>query len=114
MLFRSLHYTHSSLLRTVQEIFNVSPLLVDAANTPDLSDLFAQFSVQPLGRSTNGAFRLNVTTVLPHTTNILETSTNLLAWTSISTNWSSSNSVFVQDPGATNYNQRFYRARLAP
>jgi phosphatidylinositol-3-phosphatase len=36
----SLHYTHSSTLRTVQEIFGVNPLLGDAANATDLSDLF--------------------------------------------------------------------------
>ena len=33
-------YFHSSMLRTVQEIFHVQPLLRDAANQPDLSDLF--------------------------------------------------------------------------
>jgi phospholipase C len=33
-------YTHSSLLRTVQEVFGVTPLLRDAANATDLSDLF--------------------------------------------------------------------------
>ena len=36
----TIHYTHSSLLRTVQEIFHVTPLLGDAANATDLSDLF--------------------------------------------------------------------------
>jgi hypothetical protein len=36
-------YTHSSLLRTVQEIFGVTPLLRDAANAKDLSDLFRTF-----------------------------------------------------------------------
>jgi hypothetical protein len=36
----SLHYTHSSLLATVQEIFGVGPLLGDAANATDLRDLF--------------------------------------------------------------------------
>jgi hypothetical protein len=36
----SVHYTHSSTLRTVQEIFGLSPLLGDAANAVDLSDLF--------------------------------------------------------------------------
>jgi phosphatidylinositol-3-phosphatase len=41
--FNSLRYTHSSLLLTVQEIFNVRPLLGDAANATDLSDLFAAF-----------------------------------------------------------------------
>jgi phosphatidylinositol-3-phosphatase len=37
----SLSYTHSSTLRTLQDIFGVTPLLGDAANATDLSDLFA-------------------------------------------------------------------------
>jgi hypothetical protein len=36
----SIHYTHSSLLRTLQEIFGVTPLLGDAAQASDLSDFF--------------------------------------------------------------------------
>jgi phosphatidylinositol-3-phosphatase len=35
-----LNYTHSSDLRTMQEIFHVGPLLGDAVNAIDLSDLF--------------------------------------------------------------------------
>ena len=35
-----IQYTHSSTLRTVEEIFGVSPLLGGAANATDLSDLF--------------------------------------------------------------------------
>jgi hypothetical protein len=38
-----LPYTHGSTLRTVQEIFGVTPLLGDAANQQDLSDLFSVF-----------------------------------------------------------------------
>jgi hypothetical protein len=38
-----IHYTHSSLLRTLEEIFGVTPLLGDAANATDLSDLFTTF-----------------------------------------------------------------------
>ena len=38
-------YTHSSDLRTLQEIFHVGPLLGDAANANDLSDLFKPGSV---------------------------------------------------------------------
>jgi phospholipase C len=37
----SIRYTHSSTLRTLQEIFGVMPLLGDAANAIDLGDLFA-------------------------------------------------------------------------
>src|ERR1700733_3478716 len=39
----SIAYTHSSTLRTVQEIFGATPLLRDAANASDLSDLFTAF-----------------------------------------------------------------------
>jgi hypothetical protein len=39
----SIHYTHGSTLRTMQEIFGVTPLLGDAANEMDLSDLFLLF-----------------------------------------------------------------------
>jgi PKD repeat protein len=47
----TVHYTHSSTLKTFQEIFNVGPLLGDAGNATDLGDLFsltaAQLSVVP-------------------------------------------------------------------
>ncbi len=36
-------YTHSSTLRTIEEIFGVTPLLGDAANVTDLRDLFKTF-----------------------------------------------------------------------
>ena len=38
----SIHYTHGSLLRTVEEIFNL-PLLGNANQEPDLSNLFSVF-----------------------------------------------------------------------
>jgi phosphatidylinositol-3-phosphatase len=38
----SVHYTHSSTLRTVQRMLGLSPYLGDAANATDLSDLFTQ------------------------------------------------------------------------
>ena len=39
----TIHYTHSSTLRTIEEIFGVTPLLGDAANATDLRDLFKTF-----------------------------------------------------------------------
>jgi hypothetical protein len=39
----TIHYTHSSTLRTLEEIFGVTPLLGDAANATDLRDLFKAF-----------------------------------------------------------------------
>jgi phospholipase C len=38
-----IHYTHGSTLRTIQEIFAVTPLLNDAGQEQDLSDLFSTF-----------------------------------------------------------------------
>lgn len=41
----AVHYTHSSTLKTLQELYGVGPLLGDAANpaTNDLRDLFTRF-----------------------------------------------------------------------
>lgn len=39
----TIRYTHSSTLRTLQELFGVTPLLGDAQNAQDLSDLFTIF-----------------------------------------------------------------------
>jgi hypothetical protein len=39
-----IRYTHSSLLRSLEEIFKVGPLLGDAANANDLKDLFSTFA----------------------------------------------------------------------
>jgi hypothetical protein len=39
----TIHYTHSSTLRTLEEIFGVTPLLGDAVHATDLSDLFKTF-----------------------------------------------------------------------
>jgi hypothetical protein len=40
-----LNFTHSSDLRTIEEIFHAGPLLGDAANSNDLSDLFEHGAV---------------------------------------------------------------------
>src|SRR5205807_910838 len=39
----TIRYTHSSTLRTLEEIFGVSPLLGDAAHAADLRDFFKRF-----------------------------------------------------------------------
>jgi hypothetical protein len=109
----NIHYTHSSFLRTMQEIFGVSPWLGDAANATDLSDLFMQLTLQPSGVPTNGLFCMQVTGVLPGTTNFVEASTNLIVWNCISTNVATSNSFTVAHHAAMNFNSHFYRIRQA-
>jgi hypothetical protein len=93
----------------MQEIFGVSPWLGDAANATDLSDLFIQLTMNFAGINTNGAIRLNVTGILPGSTNFVEASTNLVTWNVISTNCSSGNSFSVMDNAATNHGFQFYR-----
>src|SRR5207248_3566808 len=51
----SIHYTHSSTLRTMEEIFNVAPLLGDAANAIDLGDLFNFSAALPPAAITGAA-----------------------------------------------------------
>jgi hypothetical protein len=109
--FNNIQYTHSSFLRTMQEIFGVTPLLGDAANATDLSDLFTKFAVRSDGKSTNGAFQLTVTGVVPGRTNFVEASTNLTTWNAMSTNISTTNNFSVLDNAATNHSQRFYRVK---
>jgi hypothetical protein len=106
--FNNIRYTHSSLLRTLQEIFDVAPLLGDAANATDLNDLFARFAISQAAGSTNG-FRLTVTGVVPGRTNFLQASTNLAGWQTVGTNVSATNLFTAVDAAASNYSRRFYR-----
>jgi hypothetical protein len=39
----SIYYNHGSTLRTIEEIFHITPIFGDAANQKDLSDLFTSF-----------------------------------------------------------------------
>jgi len=110
----SIHYTHSSLLRTFQEIFGVAPWLGDAANATDLRDLFMQLTIHSMGLDTNGAFCMNITGVLAGTTNVVESSADLITWIEVGTNCNSSNSFSFQDHAATNGGNRFYRVRQSP
>ncbi len=110
----SIYYTHSSLLRTVEEIFGITPLLGDAANAPDLSDLFTQYSISSAIFTADGNFQLNVVGVTPGKTNLLQASADLSTWISISTNVSITNDLTVLDSAATNSPQRYYRFEQVP
>ena len=108
----SIHYTHSSLLRTVQTIFGVGPFLGDATNAVDLGDLFVADSLV-LSASlefTNGLPWLRFKGLNADRTNVIQTSSNLLDWLSLSTNLSTAIAFGFADHTATNQRQRFYRA----
>ncbi|MDB6057372.1 MAG: putative acid phosphatase, partial [Verrucomicrobiales bacterium] len=86
----TIHYTHSSLLRTFQNIFNVRPYLGDAANATDLSDLF--LPGLPIRAATLGSYTFSGTqfqfnlTGTPGSNYVVEASSNLLDWVRILTN----------------------------
>ncbi|HET7872196.1 MAG TPA: hypothetical protein VFL42_06770, partial [Terriglobales bacterium] len=109
--FNNIHYTHSSTLRTLQDIFGVTPLLRDAANAADLSDLFTPYALTDIAVLPGGATQLTASGVVPGRTNILEGSTDFAIWTSLSTNTVQTNFLTVVDQSSTNMPTRFYRLR---
>src|ERR1051326_150095 len=110
----NIHYTHSSTLRTFQEIFGVGPYLGDAANATDLSDLFVQFSIQQVVKVPSGGIRLTAVGITPGRTNMVEASTDLSNWTPISTNVVSKTAFTTVDEEAKTLEQRFYRLLQLP
>lgn len=106
--------THSSTLRTFQEIFGVKPLLGDAANVTNLSDLFLPVGMACSQEAPAGVIHLTVSGVLPGTRNVVQSSTNMVDWTSISTNVARTNFFIVRDLVDTNSNRRFYRVVQLP
>jgi hypothetical protein len=112
--FNHTYYTHGSVLRTVQEIFGVSPWLGDAANATDISDLFLPFGLSRILKLPGGEVQMAATGVIPGWTSIIDASTDLANWTSISSNVPIASAFTFIDASATNLNHRFYRIRQAP
>jgi phosphatidylinositol-3-phosphatase len=107
-------YTHSSLLRTLQEVFCAGPLLGDAANAPSLTSLFASTPVNTMQKLPDGCVRLVATGLTPGTTNVVEASADFIHWTPLSTNLTSSDALTFVDLSATNFARRFYRVVRQP
>ncbi|HEX3797794.1 MAG TPA: alkaline phosphatase family protein [Verrucomicrobiae bacterium] len=117
------HYTHSSTLRTMQEIFGVGPLLRDAANAQDLSDLFVQpqaithyssLGVRNFFHAPDGSVQFDVEGAIPGKTHVVQMSTDLVNWSNVCTNTPSTNSFYISDPSAIGASQRFYRVMQMP
>ena len=117
----SISYSHSSTLRTFQEIFNVTPFLGDAANATDLSDLFVApvvippgFRVNTLVKPPGGPAQLGITGATLGKTNLLQWSPDLGSWSTFATNVVVTNNYPCTDPSATNADRRYYRAVQLP
>jgi hypothetical protein len=80
---------------------------------PVLVEEAAFVRLTPEGFLTNGQFHVRLTGTVGETC-VIQVSSNLTAWTAMQTN-SLTNGVWLfVDSTATNFNQRFYRAQLAP
>jgi hypothetical protein len=103
-------YNHGSTLRTMEELFNVSPFLGGATNATDLSDLFSppgpkitSFSPTPAGTE------MLVLGVMPGSTNIVQCSTNFVDWTAIATNIPATNFFHYTNTAPVGLPQQFFR-----
>jgi len=112
--FNNIPYTHSSTLRTFQEIFGVTPLLGDAANATDLSDLFCRFELCSVVQLADGGVQLTAAGVIPGWTNLVQASSDLTNWTAVTAIVVSANTFTVTDTTATKFNARFYRLAQLP
>ena len=81
----TLHYTHSSTLRTVQEIFGLQPWLGDAANVDDLADLFQNPRLQVEGVPGGTGYRVAASGLAQGRPHDLQGSADLRSWSSIAT-----------------------------
>ena len=107
-----LYYTHSSILRTVQEIFGVGPLLGDGANATDLGDLFMDrdLKVSAFWNPASGRPELTLTGLIPGNTNVLQASSNLSDWFPLSTNVAAANAFRFVETADAGGAPRYYRA----
>jgi len=108
----NIDYTHSSLLRTLQEIFGVGPLLGDAANATDLSDLFLNdgLKLSALRDAKTGVTHLTLTGLVAGRKNVIQTSSNLFVWLPLKTNIAATNVLTFTDTADSSWRPRFYRA----
>jgi hypothetical protein len=107
----SIPHTHSSTIRTLQEIFGVQPWLGDAADANDLAELFKVYGFASAIALPDHTLQLTVTGMTPGQTTIMETSSNLFDWVDLTTNLATANQiVFIVQTTATNA-ARFYRCR---
>ncbi len=107
------YYTHSSLVRTVQEIFGVGPFLGDATTAADLSDLFTPLSLRAL-KLPDGNIQLTAVGVTPGGTSVIQASDDLAAWADIHRTHPSGTTFVFVDHDAANLPRRFYRLVQLP
>lgn len=107
----AIHYNHGSTLRTLQEIFTVTPLLGNAAQCQNLEDLFTFVSIK--GKLSANQLQLEFNGLGSVAQNlVVERSSDVKTWAAVATNLNAASSVTNSFP-ATNASE-FYRAQIRP
>lgn len=111
----TIHYTHSSTLRTIQNIFGLQPYLHDAAFANDLSDLFRAVRISSVELS-SGGINLTATNLIVGKTNYLQMANDpaLTNWTNIRTNVAVTSGITTTNADASGFPGRFYRVVELP
>jgi len=111
----NIYYTHSSTLRTLQDIFGVRPYLGDAQNAGSLSDLFKSLEITSVQWQGN-SFQLTATNLVVGKTNVVEASPDLApgSWIPILTSVSTNIGMSLVDPTTPMPSRRFYRVLELP
>ena len=119
-----IYFTFDASLPTTNSLLYAGPLSLTSNLTLSASayatgyinsvTASALFIIQPMqftsaGFATNGQFQLNFLGV-PGQTYVLQASSNLVNWVPLSTNTPVTNLFQLMDPGAGNFQRRFYRA----
>ncbi len=109
--YNNIHYTHSSLLRTLQETFGVGPFAERCRQRHRFERFVHAHSASRAGRCGQTDFNSTSAGMGHGMTNVVEATSDFVMWTPISTNVSVTNQSMIMDPAATNFSQRFYRIR---
>ncbi|MBI1840753.1 MAG: phosphoesterase [Verrucomicrobia bacterium] len=112
----TIHYTHSSTLRTFQDILGVRPYLGDAAKANDLSDLFIPAPSVSDTSFVDIGLQVTVTNLWIGRTYELQTTTELPAtkWTAVATKTATKTTHALVDPKAPRSDYDFYRVVALP
>jgi hypothetical protein len=107
-------YDHSSMVRTMQDIFGIRPYLGEAATAQNLNELFR--SIKLSSAMVNGLCNVTLSDLPLGKPNYLQASSNMVNWTTIGifTASSPNETVTLTDPGSANRAQRFYRIIETP
>jgi hypothetical protein len=105
-------YDHSSLLRTLQDIYEVRPYLGGAAFANDMSEHFRTLAVTRIVQDAS-AVHVTATNLVVGRTNYLQFSPVVSppAWVNLSTNVGSSSSQVLDDARVSRPASGFYRVR---